>query len=84
MNIENKTIYRINLFGYAFPEFDLLIIPETHNGSPVNNCYLYSSKHARMDFMFSLVESIERAAEIAYANVPDYIGDFFKLLFNEE
>jgi hypothetical protein len=85
MKIEKFEIARVNLSGYGFPEFNILIIPEIQkDGTVVNNCILSQDGCGCYCHMFGLLESIEETAKIAYANIPDYLPDFVKMILNED
>lgn len=81
MKIEKFEIARVNLSGYALPEFNILIIPEVQkDGAVVNNCILAMDGCGRYYHMFGLLENIEEAAKIAYAKIPDYLADFVHMI----
>ena len=85
MKIEKFEIARVNLIGYGFPEFNILIIPEVQkDGAVVNNCILAKDGCGRYYHMFGLLENIEEAAKIAYANIPDYLPDFVKMILEDD
>ena len=84
MEIEKITITRINLSGYDFPEFDILVIPSEHDGKPVSDCYLLKRNSASPFYMFGVFESEEEAAEMAYNSVPDYLPLYVADLLKED
>ena len=85
MKIENINACRVSLSGYAFPEFYILVLPAVeHDGKPVNYCYLGKNGCCELFFMFGCYESVEEAAELAYANVSDYLPDFVRSILEDE
>ena len=86
MKIEMITTARVNLKGYGFPEFDILIVPSIRDDSSevVYDCYLLKRGHAAPYFVFGCYESIEEAAALAYSNVPDYLPEYVESILSEE
>lgn len=85
MKIEKLEIARVNLSGYGFPEFNILIIPEVQkDGTVVNNCILVKDGCGCYYHMFGLLEGIEETAKIAYANIPNYLPDFVKMILEDD
>lgn len=85
MEIEKFEVVRVNLKGYGFSEFDILVIPEEDsNGQIVSGCYLTKKSCVLYYFMFGVYESLEAAAEMAYNAVPDYLPSFVAEILREE
>ena len=76
MEIKEKKISTVSLSGYGFPEFEIVIIPQK---SGCHDCYLHAPEYGKFVRMFGLEEDAGRCAELAYAAVPEYIGDLVLL-----
>jgi hypothetical protein len=80
MKIENIAAARVNLSGYALPEFYIIAIP---GAGGVVDCYMGAEDYGNLFHMFGIAESVEAAARIAYVNVPEYLPLFMAELDEE-
>jgi hypothetical protein len=80
MKIENIKAARVNLSGYAFPEFYIIAIP---GAGGVVDCYLGADDYVNLFHMFGIADSVEAAARVAYASVPEYLPLFIAELDEE-
>lgn len=80
MKIENIAAARVNLSGYDLPEFYIIAIP---GAGGVVDCYLGADNYGNLFHMFGISDSVEAAARVAYANVPEYLPLFMEELGEE-
>ena len=80
MKIENIAAARVNLSGYGFPELYIVAIP---GAGGVVDCYLGADDYGNLFHMFGIADSVEAAARIAYASVPEYLPLFMAELGEE-
>lgn len=83
-NIENGII--VDCSTYHFGPFSVVVFLES-NPDDLEEEYTFYLRHKKycvMKYMFTMkAYDINAAAEIAYANAPEYIPDFIKECFAE-
>jgi hypothetical protein len=85
MNIEKIEIARVNLIGYGFPDFNIMIVPGSMtDGTPTFDCFLTKNGFVDYFYMFGSFGSMEEAAELAYGNVPQYLPLFVAQLLKDD
>ena len=80
MKIENIAAARVNLSGYGLPEFYIIAIP---GAGGVVDCYLGAEDYGNLFHMFGIADSVDAAARLAYASVPEYLPLFMAELDEE-